>query len=193
MKNRVAKVKKYFKSRVGKKEEAMETLFASDLDVIRNRAASLGILEGDISLKPLQIMIPDQFLDQDMLYRLDKADDQTTLRYSQSSVTTLFYDEARLYYHQCNLDLLTGDISDDVFGEFAFIDVVTMETFLTDGPDEDQASIRLDLEIQLTNGSELIITLRRELKTKDTVFKAELSPIEREVLKTIKQLVRQTF
>jgi hypothetical protein len=193
MENRVAQVKKYFKSRVGTKDEAIETLFASDLDVIRNRAASLGILEGEITLKPLQIMIPDQFLDQEMLYRLDKKDDQTTLRYSQSSVTTLFYDEARLYYHQCNFDLLTGDLSDDVFGEFAFIDVVTMETFLTDGPDEDEASIRLDLEIQLTNGSELIITLRRELKTKDTVFKAELSPIEREVLKTIKQLVRQTF
>jgi hypothetical protein len=193
MENRVAQVKKYFKSRVGTKDEAIETLFASDLDVIRNRAASLGILEGDITLKPLQIMIPDQFLDQEMLYRLDKKDDQTTLRYSQSSVTTLFYDEARLYYHQCNFDLLTGDLSDDVFGEFAFIDVVTMETFLTDGPDEDEASIRLDLEIQLTNGSELIITLRRELKTKDTVFKAELSPVEREVLKTIKQLVRQTF
>jgi hypothetical protein len=193
MQNRVAQVKKYFKSRVGTKDEAIETLFASDLDVIRNRAASLGILEGEITLKPLQIMIPDQFLDQEMLYRLDKKDDQTTLRYSQSSVTTLFYDEARLYYHQCNFDLLTGDLSDDVFGEFAFIDVVTMETFLTDGPDEDEASIRLDLEIQLTNGSELIITLRRELKTKDTVFKAELSPIEREVLKTIKQLVRQTF
>jgi hypothetical protein len=193
MENRVAQVKKYFKSRVGTKDEAIETLFASDLDVIRNRAASLGILEGDITLKPLQIMIPDQFLDQEMLYRLDKKDDQTTLRYSQSSVTTLFYDEARLYYHQCNFDLLTGDLSDDVFGEFAFIDVVTMETFLTDGPDEDEASIRLDLEIQLTNGSELIITLRRELKTKDTVFKAELSTIEREVLKTIKQLVRQTF
>ena len=193
MQNRVAQVKKYFKSRVGTKDEAIETLFASDLDVIRNRAASLGILEGEITLKPLQIMIPDQFLDQEMLYRLDKKDDQTTLRYSQSSVTTLFYDEARLYYHQCNFDLLTGDLSDDVFGEFAFIDVVTMETFLTDGPDEDEASIRLDLEIQLTNGSELIITLRRELKTKDTVFKAELSTIEREVLKTIKQLVRQTF
>jgi len=193
MENRVAQVKKYFKSRVGTKDEAIETLFASDLDVIRNRAASLGILEGEITLKPLQIMIPDQFLDQEMLYRLDKKDDQTTLRYSQSSVTTLFYDEARLYYHQCNFDLLTGDLSDDVFGEFAFIDVVTMETFLTDGPDEDEASIRLDLEIQLTNGSELIITLRRELKTKDTVFKAELSPVEREVLKTIKQLVRQTF
>jgi hypothetical protein len=193
MENRVAQVKKYFKSRVGTKDEAIETLFASDLDVIRNRAASLGILEGEITLKPLQIMIPDQFLDQEMLYRLDKKDDQTTLRYSQSSVTTLFYDEARLYYHQCNFDLLTGDLSDDVFGEFAFIDVVTMETFLTDGPDEDEASIRLDLEIQLTNGSELIITLRRELKTKDTVFKAELSTIEREVLKTIKQLVRQTF
>ena len=193
MQNRVAQVKKYFKSRVGTKDEAIETLFASDLDVIRNRAASLGILEGEITLKPLQIMIPDQFLDQEMLYRLDKKDDQTTLRYSQSSVTTLFYDEARLYYHQCNFDLLTGDLSDDVFGEFAFIDVVTMETFLTDGPDEDEASIRLDLEIQLTNGSELIITLRRELKTKDTVFKAELSPIEREVLKSINQLVRQTF
>jgi hypothetical protein len=193
MQNRVAQVKKYFKSRVGTKDETIETLFASDLDVIRNRAASLGILEGEITLKPLQIMIPDQFLDQEMLYRLDKKDDQTTLRYSQSSVTTLFYDEARLYYHQCNFDLLTGDLSDDVFGEFAFIDVVTMETFLTDGPDEDEASIRLDLEIQLTNGSELIITLRRELKTKDTVFKAELSTIEREVLKTIKQLVRQTF
>jgi hypothetical protein len=193
MELRVAQVKKYFKSRVGSKDEAIENFFASDLDVIRNRAASLGILEGDITLKPLQIMIPDQFLDQDMLYRLDKTDTETTLRYSQASVTTLFYDEARLYYHQCNLDLLTGQISDDVFGEFAFIDVVTMETFLTDGPDEDEASIRLDLEIQLTNGSELIITLRRELKTKDTVFIAELSPIEREVLKTIKQLVRQTF
>jgi hypothetical protein len=80
MELRVAQVKKYFKSRVGSKDEAIENVFASDLDVIRNRAASLGILEGDITLKPLQIMIPDQFLDQDMLYRLDKTDTETTLR-----------------------------------------------------------------------------------------------------------------
>lgn len=193
MELRSAHVKKYFELRLGAPDETMEKILATDLEIIRRRAVTLGVLEGDLADKPLQIMIPDHFLDEDLLYRLDTRKKVSTLRYSQAALTTLFYDESRLYYHQCNLDVITGNISDDVFGEFAFVDVVTLETFLTDGPDEDPNSIRLDLEIQLTNGAELVLTLRRHPRTDDYAFDPLLSPSELEVLKTIKQLVRQTF
>jgi hypothetical protein len=171
----------------------MEKILATDLEIVRRRAVTLGVLEGELADKPLQIMVPDHFLDDDLLYRLDTRKKVSTLRYSQAALTTLFYDETRFYYHQCNLDVVTGNISDDVFGEFAFVDVVTLETFLTDGPDEDPNYVRLDLEIQLTNGAELVLTLRRHPRSDDYVFDPLLTPSEVEVLKTIKNLVRQTF
>ncbi len=193
MELRSAHVKKYFELRVGAPDEMMEKILATDLEIVRRRAVTLGVLEGELADKPLQIMVPDHFLDDDLLYRLDTRKKVSTLRYSQAALTTLFYDETRFYYHQCNLDVVTGNISDDVFGEFAFVDVVTLETFLTDGPDEDPNYVRLDLEIQLTNGAELVLTLRRHPRSDDYVFDPLLTPSEVEVLKTIKNLVRQTF
>ena len=192
MELRAAHVKKYFELRVGAPDEMMEKILATDLEIIRRRAVNLGVLEGDLTLNPIQIMLPDHFLEEDLLYRLDTHKKVSTLRYTQAALTTLFYDETRLYYHQCNLDVVTGDISDDVFGEFAFVDVVTMETFLTDGPEEDPNFIRLDLEIQLTNGAEFILTLRRHPSTRDYVMDPLLTESEQAILRTLKTLVRNT-
>jgi hypothetical protein len=192
MELRAAHVKKYFELRVGAPDELMEKILATDLEIVRRRAVTLGVLEGHLTEKPIQIMLPDHFLEDDILYRLDTQKKVSTLRYSQAALTTLFYDETRLYYHQCNLDVITGEISDDVFGEFAFVDVVSMETFLTDGPEEDPNFVRLDLEIQLTNGAEFILTLRRHPSSRDYVMDPLLSESESTILKTLKTLVRET-
>lgn len=193
MELRAKQVKKYFKKQVGSPNEAIENLLTSDLEIIRNRAVNFGLLEGELTNNPLQVMIPDRFLDAEQLYRLDTKDDVSSLRYSQAAITTLFYDDARIYYHQCNLDFINGLMTDDVFGEFAIVDVVTLETFFTEGPEEDPNFTRLDLEIQLSNGSELVLTLRRIPKMDHYQSDITLTELETKFLKTIKQLVRQTF
>lgn len=191
MERREPKVESYFKRRQGKMDEKFEEILEKDLEMLASRAKDLGILPDDVSSQPVQLMTPDQFLDDNISYRLNKDEDDTVLRYSQAAVTTLFYDDTRLYYHQCNLDVVSGKVYEDVVGEFKLDDVVTVETFLTFDGEDDPGYARLDVEIQLSNGSELVFIVRRHPLTKNYSEENLLSTKEKTFLTLLKNLVRK--
>lgn len=191
MERREPKVESYFKRRQGNMDAKFEEILEKDLEMLASRAKDLGILPDDVSSQPVQLMTPDQFLDDNISYRLNKDEDDTVLRYSQAAVTTLFYDDARLYYHQCNLDVVSGKVYEDVVGEFKLDDVVTVETFLTFDGEDDPGYARLDLEIQLSNGSELVFIVRRHPLTKNYSEENLLSTKEKTFLTLLKNLVRK--
>lgn len=188
---RESRVRKYFEFRTGKVDELFEKVLETDLELLRQRARMLGLVPKEVTSSPVQLMIPDHFLNEDMLYRLDEFEGGSALHYSQAAVTTLYFDEKRLYYHQCNLDVASGHVYDDVAGEFKFEDVMTVETFLTVDGDDDPDHVRLDLELQLINGSELILTIRRHPLTKDYSFDPLLSEAELQFLQLMKDKVRK--
>ena len=188
---RESRVRKYFELRLGKVDETFEKVLDTDLELLRRRARNLGLVPKDIAEKPVQLMIPDHFLDEDIKYRLDEFKGGSNLRYSQAAVTTLFYDDKRLYYHQCNLDVMSGVVYDDVAGEFKFEDVVTVETFLSYGAEDDPNHVRLDVELQLNNGSELLLTLRRHPLTEDYEREPLLTEEETMFLTLVKGFVRK--
>ena len=188
---RESKVRKYFELRLGKVDETFEKVLATDLELLRRRARDLGLVPKEVAAKPVQLMIPDHFLEEDIKYRLDEFKGGSNLRYSQAAITTLFYDQVRLYYHQCNLDIMSGVVYDDVAGEFTFEDVVTVETFLSYGAEDDPNHVRLDVELQLSNGSELLLTLRRHPLTEDYEREPLLTEEETQFLKLLKGFVRK--
>jgi len=188
---RESKVRKYFELRLGKVDEMFEKVLATDLELLRRRALELGLVPKEVAAKPVQLMIPDHFLEEDIKYRLDEFKGGSNLRYSQAAITTLFYDQARLYYHQCNLDIMSGVVYDDVAGEFTFKDVVTVETFLSYGAEDDPNHVRLDVELQLSNGSELLLTLRRHPLTEDYERVPLLTEEETQFLRLLKGFVRK--
>lgn len=188
---RESKVRKYFELRLGKVDETLEKVLKTDLELLRRRARDLGLVPEDATKNPVQLMIPDHFLSEAIKYRLDEFKGGSNLRYSQAAVTTLFYDDARLYYHQCNVDIMTGDFYEDVAGEFNFSDIVTVETFLSYGAEDDPNHVRLDVELQLTNGSELLLTLRRHPLTENYEKEPLLTEEETAFLKMLKAFVRK--
>jgi hypothetical protein len=86
---------------------------------------------------------------------------------------------------------MSGVVYDDVAGEFTFEDVVTVETFLSYGAEDDPNHVRLDVELQLSNGSELLLTLRRHPLTEDYEREPLLTEEETQFLKLLKGFVRK--
>lgn len=191
MNPRESKVENYFKRRQGNMDAKFEEILKEDLEMLSDRAKKLGILPDDVNSQPVQLMTPDHFLEETVSYRLNKDEDKTVLRYSQAAVTTLFYDDERLYYHQCNLDVKTGKVYEDVAGELKFDDIVTVETFLSYDGEDDPGYARLDVEIQLSNGSELVLVVRRHPITKNYSDEYILSVKEETFLTLLKSLIRR--
>jgi hypothetical protein len=194
IKNRERWMKKYFNRFQGRETSNYDEMIQGDYNRAIERAHALSSItkEDYASTQPVLITVPDSYTDNDRVaYRLDKLQDGTmTLRYDQSLVTTLFFGEDTLYYHQCNIDHRDGRIGFDVAGEFNYFDVVHMETAIKHDKPEHPKYIILDLELTLTDGTIVPIHLRNHRLHEGYELPGLLTDKEQHILDTIKAKVR---
>ncbi len=187
-------MKKYFKRFQGREKTSYDEMIQGDYNRAIERAHDLSsISKADYqNAQPILITVPDSYTDADRVaYRLDKLQDGTmTLRYDQSLVTSLFFGEDSLYYHQCNIDHRDGKIGFDVAGEFNYFDVVHMETAIKYDKPEHPKYIILDLELTLIDGTIVPLHLRNHRLHEGYELPGLLTEKEKLVLDQIKSRVR---
>ncbi len=187
-------MKKYFKRFQGREKTNYDEMIQGDYNRAIERAHDLSsISKADYqNAQPILITVPDSYTDADRVaYRLDKLQDGTmTLRYDQSLVTSLFFGEDSLYYHQCNIDHRDGKIGFDVAGEFNYFDVVHMETAIKYDKPEHPKYIILDLELTLIDGTIVPLHLRNHRLHEGYELPGLLTEKEKLVLDQIKSRVR---
>lgn len=187
-------MKKYFKRFQGREKTNYDEMIQGDYNRAIERAHDLSSMsKADYqNAQPILITVPDSYTDADRVaYRLDKLQDGTmTLRYDQSLVTSLFFGEDSLYYHQCNIDHRDGKIGFDVAGEFNYFDVVHMETAIKYDKPEHPKYIILDLELTLIDGTIVPLHLRNHRLHEGYELPGLLTEKEKLVLDQIKSRVR---
>ncbi|MFP4177504.1 MAG: hypothetical protein ACLFTZ_01940 [Acholeplasmataceae bacterium] len=194
MKNRAHAMKKFFKSYTGKEKSSIEHLIQADYDQIIERAEQLSSIDKSDypSNAPIMIKVPDAFTKKDRVsYRLvHKEDKSTVLLYDQALVTTLFFGETSLFYHQCNVDHRSGSIAFDIAGEFNYNDVVHMETTLSLDQPENPKYLMLDLELSLIDGSVIPFHLRNHRLHESYELPSLLTDQEQMILDQFKHYIR---
>lgn len=193
-KNRAHLMKKFFNKYTGKEKDSIEHLIQADYDQIIERAEQLSSIDKNDypSNAPIMIKVPDSFTKKDRVsYRLvQKEDKSTVLLYDQALVTTLFFGETSLFYHQCNVDHRTGNIAFDIAGEFNYFDVVHMETALKFDHSENPKYLMLDLELTLIDGTLIPFHLRNHRLYDSYRLPSLLTDQEKMILEQFKHHIR---
>ncbi|PKK93125.1 MAG: hypothetical protein CVV61_06255 [Tenericutes bacterium HGW-Tenericutes-6] len=192
LKNRAKWTQKYFKKFSGRHQDNYDDMLDEDYQNVIKRAKELSSIGQKDYTELVLITVPDAFEKHGKVnYRMDKKEDGTfSLLYDQALVTSLFFGEEQLFYHQANVDHRNGHIGFDVAGEFNYFDVVHMETAIKYDNNDHPKYITLDLEVGLSDGTIVPFHLRNHRIHSDYDLEALLTPTEAKILNTLKQKVR---
>jgi hypothetical protein len=193
-KKRARWMRKYFKRFLGREKGDLEEILQKDFQIAIERAHQLLSIKPEDyqNEQPVLITVPDSFTKYDKVtYRLDtKSNGNATLHYDQSLVTTLFFGQESLFYHQCNIDHRDGRFAMDIAGEFRYFDVVHVETAIKYDDEDKPKYLILDLEVSLTDGTIIPIHLRNHRLHDTYELPGLLTDQEKLVLETLKKHIR---
>ncbi len=192
LKNRDRWVTKYFKKSLGQSDEKYEGFVDGDYEKAISRSLQLSSLEKKDYRSSVLIAIPAPFKENgDVKFRFDhKYDGTFTLNYNQALITILFFGAKSLFYYKVKMDHHTGNVKDDLTGEFNFADVVHLKTELRHENINRHQHLVLDIIISLSNGENISVNLRNHRIHANYNLTTLLTETETKTLDLIKKKVR---
>lgn len=195
MKKRIKVMKKYFKKSRGKEVSKANEYLSEDMEQALIRAKELISVEEDQYSEPFVIKTPDSRLSTGKVnYRVSTVvvDKKHTfeVQYDKSLITSIFLSNQSLYYHKTGIDHITGLVSYDFAGELNLFDVLHIETLIDYEVIKDYRVQKVNLKLNLVDGSNIIFYLRHKYIADDVLNGEILSKEEDYIIKTIKQAVR---
>lgn len=161
---RRAWVDKYFKKQFGKVNPIFMNLMQLDYaKVIEHAKILVGIT--DESYEEYHHVIAPDSLDNStkVRYRFDKTISKDyTLYFDQVFMTVLFFGTDTLYIYRANVNHITGEIVMETANEFSYFDIVSVETRRRTDRVIEPKYMRLDLNLNLSDGEEFNLNLRNQ-------------------------------
>ncbi len=191
---RFKRFQKYFNKVSGSSVEDIHQAMNEDYKIAIQRAEQLSSIERSSYDQPYVVLVPHQ-LDKGrkVSYRLDLLPNGAqTLVYDQVLISVIIFGQDTFHYYQAHIDHITGEISEDLSGEFNYFDVVHLVTKKGLDQPEKPKYETLDLEIGLADGSVIPIHLRKFRLQSDYNPNVFISENELKIINLLKKKVRES-
>lgn len=190
MKKRNKLMKKHFKKTDGRENKKIEQVIASDTEEALKRAQIISGLEDVEFSNPIVIVTPNTNTDRKVRFRTTKVSGEVRVDYDYALLTTLYFGDKTLFYHQSSIDYLSGVVDEDNAIEVGYKNIVKVKTFV--GYDDPKKPLlkMVNLTLSLDNGETIEIPLRNQYLFSDGSSAELLTEKEAYIIRAIKNAIR---
>ena len=191
-KNRAKFMQKYFAKRINGAEDFDQLVESDYLEALKRAKALFGLEETQAnSFSPLLVSLPEVFYpDAKLKIKMGKKHDH--LRYNQSRVSVLLFDEKQLYYYTVLIDHFESLFSDDYGVEIPYEGIVSVETKSVRLFEKKSFHQFIDYQLFLVNDHSITIRLKDIIKQQKELQKgADIPEDTLKILNGISRFLRE--